>query len=607
MHLPSFEQITREAARTSRRFPFVLLTAALGTAAALLLAEHEPNPEPLWAFRVLLSAVLGIPLLTGLALFSERLRWNASRSLLLQACGIMLLAVYAMTLPANLSIAPEIHIIRFFMLAVGLHLFVSVAPWLQRGEVNGFWHFNRTLFLRILTSGLFSAVLWAGLAVALAAVENLFDVNIPGQRYFQLWILLLGMFNTWFFLGGVPDDLDALDTMEEYPKVLKVFTQYVLVPLVLIYLIILVSYTGKIILTWTWPHGWIARLILGFSTAGMFALLLLHPIRELEGNRWIRIMSRWFYVILGPLVVVYFLAVLRRLSDYGMTEGRYIAIVTGAWLAIMVLYFLFSRAKSIKAIPITLCAITLIVTFGPWGAFSISENSQTGRLKTLLEKNSILADGSIHKSAKGVPHEDAREISAVLQYLHDVHGYSAIESWFSTTLRTDSAGAYSEWKDASAITADLGIQYVAVQRVQSGDELSFESLEGETIDVRGYDRLFPGTYYFPGTPKNSASSNDASYSVNSTLDTLTFVYSPSGQPSETLRIPLGPALDSLKKRYHNRSAVDVPLEHTAVEAFGSAVKVKVYTPVLRLQREGKNLVRINIRITVMYGAVDKAE
>ncbi len=125
--------------------------------------------------------------------------------------------------------------------------------------------------------------------------------------------------------------------------------------------------------------------------------------------------------------------------------------------------------------------------------------------------------------------------------------------------------------------------------------------------MRGYDRLFPGAYYFPGTPKNSASSNDASYSVNSTLDTLTFVYSPPGQPAETLHIPLGPALDSLKKRYHNRSAVDVPLEHTAVEAFGSAVKVKVYTPVLRLQREGKNLVRVNMRITVMYGAVEMAQ
>jgi hypothetical protein len=605
MKFPSFAQITYDALRTLRRFPFVLLTAATGTAAALLLANSEPQPEPAWAFRVLLPAMLGIPLLTGLTLLAEKQGWDRNRSTLMQIGGIALLCGYAFALPANLSIAPQLHIIRFFMLAVGLHLFVAAAPWLQRGQVNGFWHFNKTLFLRLLTAGLFTAVLWAGLAIALAAVENLFDVSIQGKRYFQLWVLLLGMLNTWFFLAGVPEDLDALDQSEEYPKGLKIFTQYVLLPLVFIYLVILVAYTGKIVLIWTWPHGWIARLILGFSTAGMFALLLLHPIREREGSRWISIASRWFYIVLAPLVVVYFLAVLRRLSDYGMTESRYIAILTGIWLAVMVLYFIFSRGRSIKAIPLSLCVITLLITFGPWGAFSISESSQSGRLKTLLEKNSMLIDGNIRKTEKGVPHQDAREISAVLQYLHEIHGYAAIEAWFNTSLRADSATTYSEWKDASAIASDLGIQYIAAQPAQSDDELSFESLEGETIDVQGYDRMFPGMYYFARTPKNSASSEHASYSVNGSLDTLTFVYSPLDQPAETLYVPLAAALDSLKMRYENRSAVDVPLKYTAVEANGNTVKVKVYTPVLRMQREDGIWKRTNMRVTVLYGETNR--
>jgi hypothetical protein len=604
MNFPSFEQITRESVRTFLRFPFVLTVAAIGTTVALLLADNEPQPEPLWAFRVLLAAILGIPLLTGLSLLAEKQRWSRSASTVLQIGGIVLLTAYALILPANLPIAPEMHIIRFFMLAIGLHLFVAAAPWLHRGQVNGFWHFNKTLFLRLLTAGLFTAVLWAGLAIALAAVENLFDVTIHGKRYFQLWILLLGMLNTWFFLAGVPEDLDALDQSDDYPKGLKIFSQYVLLPLIVIYLAILVAYTGKIVVGWTWPHGWIARLILGFSTAGMFALLLLHPIREREGSRWIGIVSRWFYIVLAPFVLVYFLAVLRRLSDYGMTEGRYIAIVTGGWLAIMVLYFVFSKAKSIKAIPITLCVIALLISFGPWGAFSVSESSQAQRLKTLLEANNMLDDGSIRKTAKGVPQEDAREISAVLQYLHEIHGYAAIEAWFSTSLRAESAATYSEWKDASTIASDLGIQYIAAQPAQSDDELSFESLEGETIDVQGYDRMFPGMYYFARTPKNSASSEHASYSVNSTLDTLTFVYSPPDQPAETLHIPLDPALDSLKKRYENRSAVDVPLEYTAVTASGNTVVVKVCTPVLRLQREDGKWKRTNMRVTVLYGKLD---
>ena len=564
MRLPSFEQIARDSARTLNRFPFVLFAAAAGTAAALLLADSEAGTEPAWAFRVLLAAILGIPFLTALALFTAKRGWSTSRSLFLQGFGVLLLGAYGFSLPANITLAPEIHVIRFVMLAGALHLFVAIAPWLGRGQVNGFWHFNKTLLLRMITAGLFTLVLFAGLAIALAAVENLFDVTVPGKRYFQLWILLVGMLTTWFFLAGIPEDLDALDTMTEYPKGLKIFTQYVLFPLVLIYLVILTAYTGKIILTWTWPHGWTARLILGFAAAGMLALLLLHPIREDSGNRWIRLASRWFYIFLAPLVLVYFLAVLRRLSDYGMTEGRYIAVVAGAWLAVMVLYFLFSRGKSIKAIPITLCVITLLITVGPWGAFAISENSQVNRLETLLKTHGILVNGKAHKSADPVPFEAAREISAALEYLHDVHGYGEIQSWFSGTLREDSLGARTEWRDASSIAADIGVEYVAVRLSQSDDQLSFEASEEDAMIVTGYDRMFPERYFFLESPTRTVISGTASYHLNPSLDTLTFVRSQPGQVIDSIDIPLTPVIDSLVRRYHDRSAENIPPEFMAV-------------------------------------------
>ena len=46
-----------------------------------------------------------------------------------------------------------------------------------------------------------------------------------------------------------------------------------------------------------------------------------------------------FSSFLIPLIVVLFLAVWRRVSDYGITEPRYIAIVYGLWLVAMVALF----------------------------------------------------------------------------------------------------------------------------------------------------------------------------------------------------------------------------------------------------------------------------
>ena len=52
MKLPSVEEILRSAGRTFARFPFVILTAAVGTGAALLIVDYEGPPVPSPMFRI---------------------------------------------------------------------------------------------------------------------------------------------------------------------------------------------------------------------------------------------------------------------------------------------------------------------------------------------------------------------------------------------------------------------------------------------------------------------------------------------------------------------------------------------------------------------------
>lgn len=638
MKLPSIQEILHGAVWTLRRFPLVLVVAMAGTIAALVLIEYEATGGADGAFRVLYAALLGVPMLIGIILMGEKRRWSMTLKLGLQLAGLTMLAVYAWTLPGNLSHAPNVHVIRQFMLAVGVHLFVAVAPWLGRGETNGFWQYNKTLFLRACIAALFTGVLFAGLAIALAAVENLFELQIPGERYGQLWALLVGMFATWFFLAGVPEDLDALDAVEEYPKGLKIFAQYVLMPLVIVYFIILAAYAGKIVLAWDWPYGWVSRLILGFSVAGMFSLLLLWPIRNREDSRWILGAIRWFHLVLAPLLVMYFLAVLRRLSEYGLTENRYLGIVTGIWLAIMVGYFLFSRHKSPKIIPLTLGVLAFVLSVGPWGVFAVSERSQVGRLRTLLERNGLLTDGRLaardtsaagisatgtsaaDTSAAGisaqVKFEDAREISAVIDYLREMHGYEEIRSWFSGKADGDSLRLRGEWRSSAEITRMMGVEYSAGWRGEMGGREIYNADENDGLVIAGYDRMLPGRFIGAGDQPPGQEeirflasgkavladeAGDIRYSLNSTLDTLTFTYAPGGRNGETLRVPLRPVADSLRARYHRMGAEGIPPEFTAVEAAGELLRVKVYCLMLRFEKDDGRLRIANLRLRVLYG------
>jgi hypothetical protein len=143
-----------------------------------------------------------------------------------------------------------------------------------------------------------------------------------------------------------------------------------------------------------------------------------------------------------------------RIAQYGFTENRYFVFVFGLWLLAMALYFLMSAKKDIRIIPITLFCIALLSSFGPWGAFAVSERSQTSRLEGVLTKNNILVNGKIQKSTVEISFDDQKEISAILAYLDRTHGLESITKW----LGGDSSRSIS---DPEELARDyMGIEYM---------------------------------------------------------------------------------------------------------------------------------------------------
>ncbi|MBK8749028.1 MAG: DUF4153 domain-containing protein [Saprospiraceae bacterium] len=157
----------------------------------------------------------------------------------------------------------------------------------------------------MLTGVFYSGVLFLGIAAAFAAMDALFNVNIESTTYLQVFIILSCLYNTFFVLGGVKAPLTAYEVSTEYPNSLKIFTQFVLIPLMLLYLVILYAYMFKIIVQWSLPKGWVSNLVLCFSIAGILAFLLVYPIREEINSKWVKTYSRVFYFALLPLIDYY--------------------------------------------------------------------------------------------------------------------------------------------------------------------------------------------------------------------------------------------------------------------------------------------------------------
>jgi hypothetical protein len=248
---------------------------------------------------------------------------------------------------------------------------------------------------------------------------------------------------------------------------------------------------GKIIIQWQLPMGWVSYLVLGFSTTGIFSLLLIEPLREMEGINWIKKFSKWFYLILFPLIILLFIAILRRTGEYGITERRYFVFVLALWLAAMALYFSVSRLKNIKIIPYTLCFIAFITSFGPWGAISLSERSQIGRLEEVLIKNKILVDGKIVKAVNPVPEEESQDVSSVIQFLNERKSLNKIQPWFNEnldTLKGGMEGGVYKTKEEK-ITGLMGIEYTLYKRnyLQNERYYYWNLKDFNSVNLKGYD------------------------------------------------------------------------------------------------------------------------
>ena len=613
--LPSLHILGTAVAQVCRRFLLPVVATIIGTLAAMYLIDLG-NEEVQPYIKIVMTCMLGLPLLLALCLWAETRSTtpalaaqsdadtsngdkptnngqNQSISIIAQAVGVvLLLAYYGSLYSLDIDSDPlgQFVVTRFVLLWLAVHFAVSIAPFLGRGNIQGFWQYNQLLFTRFLTAFLYSFVLFVGLSVALLAIENLFNVDIDEDNYVRLFVFIAGIFNTIFFLAGVPRHIEQLDQDNSYPFGLKVFTQYVLIPLVTIYLSILYAYAVKILIEWQLPDGWVSYLILSFSVVGILAILLVYPIRHQAENAWIRSYRRFFFLALIPLVVLLYVAIMRRIIDYGFTENRYFVFVLAGWLAFTALYFNISKQRNIKILPLSLCLVALLSSFGPWGVFDVSRRSQQNRLSDLLRQNNMLdAQGKALATPPSVPDSARNLIADQLRYLANNHGAAALQPYFLAN--TDSllakSGSYY-LADTFSRLLQLNASGSMPTAVSTYNFMAEDNLS--SIPISNYDVLV-NVFQANNYGKNE-------YKITHRNSSYTLQYNDKTRQAELLdaqsvrlvALPLDTLAQHLQKRYPKVEYQNVAPEYMSLEAKGDLAELKIYARRLSCESSTPNLV-----------------
>lgn len=476
MRFPSIDALATRAREVAARFPVPLLTGA--TATALTIASTYDGTDQDLLVRLAMVVMLGLPASFGIAVLAETRVWPNAR----HAVTILLLAV---ALAGFYLVWPgpdeKHHMIRYLQLSAALHLSAAFLPALGQRESAAFWHYNRSLFLSFLRAAVFSAVLFHGLAIAVLALDKLFGVDVPGETYLRLWLFTALLGNTWIFLAGIPRPAYDLPTRLEYPRFLKVFTQYVLTPLVTVYLVILLAYLVKVVATGQWPSGWIGYLVTAVAIAGILGFLLVHPLRAEEGEAWIRTYVRWVYLGLIPAAAILLVALWKRIEPYGLTELRYLGVALALWLLGIALLYSLRRTSGISVIPKSLCLVLLITLFGPLGATTRSVTSQRSRLAEAVSRHS---GGSMDSTGSEAG-------SSALRYLIDHRATPAIATAFGGTVPGNvDLDSLPKWRTdsvAQIIMSAAGMKYLEARwQVDNDDYFDFSATRQPVIALEGY-------------------------------------------------------------------------------------------------------------------------
>ncbi|REG90974.1 DUF4153 domain-containing protein [Algoriphagus antarcticus] len=513
MKFPSIAKLQKDGTSTAIRFPFSLLFGVLAAGLSIYIIETEPIDD-LWFLNLLLTFALGIPLYFCIDVLAERKKFTTMQRQLAWVIGLLFLGLIYFSFPSEDTLTNNrVPYIRYAIYNLAIHLMVAFLPYFGSDNQEGFWNYNKILFIRLITGIYYSLVIVIGIDLALLAINTLFEVNIQGETYAQIFAITFGVFNTWFFLAGIPKFFENKVTLEDYPKGLKIFTQFILIPLLLIYLCILYFYGAKIIITGDWPKGIVTYMIVAISVLGIFTNLLLYPYQQWKESGWIKKFHGAYYLLLIPLVTLLFFAIGIRIQDYGLTVNRYIITLMGIWLTFICIYYSFGK-KNIKTIPASLALFMILSSFGPWGMFSLSERNQRNRLAGILTENKILVNDKIQNEVnwvlgekgslkplgelrtKSLQTEKLNEVNSILQYLEDYHGMENIYPWFEQdlySLMENTTKSPVAINPSKFLIESMGLTYVPYYQMlnesDSFKELNLVTYEDFEVQISEYDYL----------------------------------------------------------------------------------------------------------------------
>jgi len=269
----------------------------------------------------------------------------------------------------------------FPMLLLSWGLAAMLHSYLRRSGQQGFLDDNRSLLVRGIASGVFSLALFAGIAIALAAIFVLFQIDVEFSIYQNLAAVVFGMVMPGHFMAGMPWDQE--EESEWVGRIGAYALRYLFIPFTAAYLAILYAYFLRQLILSEWPQGWIGFLSIGLAGLAIFTRYYGERHRWFSPNGFESLILRIIFPAIVAVGIAVVMALNERVEAYGWTELRWAGVWAGVWITALGVYYSIFTKKDLRPGVWLLLFLVLIVWQGPLRAKKIALDRQVDRLVTM--------------------------------------------------------------------------------------------------------------------------------------------------------------------------------------------------------------------------------
>ena len=388
MDLTAIKKYPSQISSAFKRFPLAAAFAIFATIAFIYVFEsgHTFNYKlSHWLLHYPIAATM-IALAVSLV---QESRKNTSKIPQIAAGAIWLVISIALTLylpPKELFFIRLKYIettYAFIYTTAFLSLFV--APFFKQNDENGFWIFLMKSIKAAVVAIAISVVLLIAIDGLLFGFFNLFDIKVSARPFVYSAIISSCTIFPILFFSGIPSIDDCLQETPALNKFQTSTNKFLFLPVLSLYIVLLYAYIAKIIIQWEMPKGMVSYLVSASMLLMLLRVTLMFPERTTSKPSFESKLLKILPAACIPLVILMSVGIIRRISDYGISEDRYYITAINIFYYIIIAILLIDKIKcKSRVIAIVFCSMFFILTNGPLSAINVTHRVWMGSIKDAL-------------------------------------------------------------------------------------------------------------------------------------------------------------------------------------------------------------------------------